>query len=680
MGLTGFWGRGPLRGFDRRCPPGPWYQRLNEDEQSVAALFDMNFSSPGLTGLGADITLNGFTVSPTYLYDGADATLSTWDAVVGPALTGSGSGGQVDRGVPWNNTTDKSVNPEETRNWSGTPSTISITEDYVLVAIVNSQSINDPRSVFGVESTISGTGINLRKNLNDEWELIHSDNILTSNNVFTGAWSEGWQVVVVAADRSGNAYCSVNGGAVVDGGALGGTAGIDVNTVYAANYQGVNTFRGEIGRFALYRRASWLTGSTGVQALSADILAQVTGIKEIVNGAGSPTFSRASSAYLQKYNAVSTADEFYLVGQGWPRVGSYNDGSTTRNAALLEDTIENGLRGNEDISTTYWNLQRVAIPESATEDSPFTTMKALEFISDTALNSHFFTDSIAGFSVTSGTDYVFSFIVKSGDKEYIYARWDAGFPGGSATEFNLTTGAVTPGAGVGAAGAIDLGGGWWRCYITSTANATTTGLVLVAALEGPGDLTFAGDDVTVDYYFSPNGLQVEEGTYPSSPIKTRTAAVTRAADSGLEYTLASPPLADFTVDHYIIQDSNVGLSDYAHSFNDGTASNRLALLSNTSGSNLRTLADSGAVTQIDNASVSISQNTWTRHTVAFDTDDAEGYRNGSPQFTDLSCTLPVNPSTLNVGSDNAGINVWNSWVGQVRIYDSRLTDGEVGAI
>ena len=144
-------------------------------------------------------------------------------------------------------------------------------------------------------------------------------------------------------------------------------------------------------------------------------------------------------------------------------------------------------------------------------------------------------------TVSTATTYTWSAFFKKSGVDYVAMRtFNFTTPGNNSSFFNLATGAVVSTGTGHTARIIDYGGGWFRCSITFTTDASDTqGDLYAYASQDGTSLTVDRDGTTSILWY---GYQFEAGAFPSSYMPTNGATVTRTADSALTIDTA---LLDF---------------------------------------------------------------------------------------------------------------------------------------
>jgi hypothetical protein len=186
-----------------------------------------------------------------------------------------------------------------------------------------------------------------------------------------------------------------------------------------------------------------------------------------------------------------------------------------------------------------WNPARCAItPNDAI--GPDGTMGAARVTVDGSAGiTHYLYQP--GVPIAAGAKYCRSFFAKAGSGSGAgrriatgtsftpSANWIEGTS--NIVHFDLASGAVVAGSGPiytnGQYGMLPAGDGWYLCWTWMTAAITTTENSVILMADDAGSTIFSGngsDHIFVDE------IQFEEGTQPSSRIRTTTATASRAAD------------------------------------------------------------------------------------------------------------------------------------------------------
>ncbi len=191
---------------------------------------------------------------------------------------------------------------------------------------------------------------------------------------------------------------------------------------------------------------------------------------------------------------------------------------------LVEDAATNLLLYSEQFNVgPHGNWQGSITPNATT--APDGALSADKFVENATVNGHSTNYNLA---VTSGVIYAFSVFVKAAErtKAVVALAVNNGAFNGSAMLVDLTLGTASVLAGSPLAyGVTDYGNGWFRCYVTSAAILTTTGVPYVGAYKTSE--YYAGDGSSGIFVW---GAQLEVGSTPTSYIPTTSAAATRAAD------------------------------------------------------------------------------------------------------------------------------------------------------
>jgi hypothetical protein len=225
------------------------------------------------------------------------------------------------------------------------------------------------------------------------------------------------------------------------------------------------------------------------------------------------------------------------VGDNWIRTydvadTGWDDASATHaTGVLIEEERTNLLTADSSaLTASGWNTGN--LNGSFSEVPGPMSGSASEFTADAgaATDYHQLNDT-----ATASVDiYSMSAIVKPGAAGWFWLFQSGGTDGDA--YFNLSDCSVGTTVGVTDAGAEAWGDGYCRIWFSDSSGSSAT--LTYGFAEGDGDRQFAGDGSTVTGYIA--HTQFEAGAYPSSPIVTSGASVTRSADVLLYEPFTAP--------------------------------------------------------------------------------------------------------------------------------------------
>lgn len=218
---------------------------------------------------------------------------------------------------------------------------------------------------------------------------------------------------------------------------------------------------------------------------------------------------------------------------------------------LVEEERENLLPNSEDLSS--YSLVNRATATTNTAVAPDGSTTADTLTEDNSSNTtHYARNSI---SVTSGTTYTYSVYCKANTRDHVRVLLGDpanAFPSGdTGINVDLTDGSYTGGTALDASSVTNVGNGWWRISVTSTAISTTSSGYAYVFLHDGASANYDGDNASNIFVW---GAQLEQGAGPTSYIPTSGASALRPADditlstSSFGYSdVAGSVLANFTL-------------------------------------------------------------------------------------------------------------------------------------
>lgn len=283
---------------------------------------------------------------------------------------------------------------------------------------------------------------------------------------------------------------------------------------------------------------------------------------------------------------------------------------------------------------------------------------------------------------TLGNTYTISVFLKSGTCTFVQVA--PGSVHGGATiycNFNLSTGAMTAGAGIVASSnfCTAVGGGWYRCGFSYVASATASGAFIATwPIAAMSDTRSPTNSLSTNYYRW--GGQFEStaamgsAAFPTSYIVTTSSAVTRAADSASMTGTAFSSWWNATEGTFVVASSEVSPV--------GGRNASLCLVSGTPG--LSVLYNFGKIRQTDatnSADTSAISDSVAYSGVRF----AGSYKvgsgmssvmNGGTVGTVGACATGTNTS-ISIGSGSGAIN---GHISRLTYFNKRLPDAQLQLI
>ena len=297
--------------------------------------------------------------------------------------------------------------------------------------------------------------------------------------------------------------------------------------------------------------------------------------------------------------------------------------------------------------------------------SPKGELTADKFIANTTTGTHYIQSTVSSLSTSS--EATFSIFVKKSEisqLQLLCAQNSSPFTNWARLNFDLNS-LTAFSSTVGTFGYKDYGNGWLRVFVTGTPTGSGA-LIRVSLFKNFGDY-FAGNNIDGLYIF---GAQVEQGSYPTSYIKTTSSTVTRLKDvciNGGDADLFDITEGTFFVDAYAPNSTNSTII----SLSNGTDAQKITLLFEAVNSRVRTYS-SGGVLYYNN----LSYNQRNKILITFKLNEYKTYINGSLVSTDTSATVPTGMFKLNFSHNNGTILHFEGKVHDTRVYNRVLTQAE----
>jgi hypothetical protein len=393
---------------------------------------------------------------------------------------------------------------------------------------------------------------------------------------------------------------------------------------------------------------------------------------------------------------VNASGLIEVVASGVPRLDYYTSGGTAGCPALLvEPSAQNVIVQSQNWLASGWRSDAAGFTITITGTTgtvdPLGTNTANAISPTSGSATHLKVGNDGSASFTSGTIYSSSAFFKQGTGNagrYVQLTYPAArFTQDGYANFDLQLGTVAVVSGTvadtnRAASIENYGNGWYRCRLTATCNNTGIGngftAVLITASGDTRAPSFAGTITDILYGW---GAQTETGSVATSYIPTTAAPVTRNADvinlSGAVSGCIGQTEGTIYAEVDAVNWTNLGRIFIV---SDGTTSNAISILFNTS-NRFRLIIDTGGgAAQADISSSSLSNGVH-KIAVAYANNDIAFFVDGVLVGTDTSTTIPA-CSQIFLGKigTSSSTNFMNDRIRAAALYTTRLTNAELAAL
>ena len=378
------------------------------------------------------------------------------------------------------------------------------------------------------------------------------------------------------------------------------------------------------------------------------------------NGDGDFTFDRANG-YASRVRKDGLIEE---VSNDTPRLDWYNSECPS---LKLEPQRLNSIIQSQDL-TTSWSVFNGGSISSNEIISPNGELEADELITNGTAFS--FVKPTANPTISTGNN-TFTIFAKKGTSDILWLRLDYGTTIYN-RKFNLTTQTISAGfdntANIPNEESIEnYGNGWYRLRITDNANTTSFEPRIYVA-----DATSTNGDSV--YLF---GAQVEQGSHPTSYIKTEGGTVTRFKDNC--HLLSQTLFTDYPFTVYA-KAKVEGVGNSIFSIVDSTNANKYLTFNISSSTQVAVFRRDTTNNDADYHNFSYSIRDTIKVAIAFISDTAyKLYINGT-ELADVTSGLSV-PfdhndialGQLRIASDSGARNS----IDDFRVFETQLTDAEL---
>jgi len=339
----------------------------------------------------------------------------------------------------------------------------------------------------------------------------------------------------------------------------------------------------------------------------------------------------------------------------------YTDGT---GSLLVEPQRTNLITYSEDFSNASW-LKVNSTVNPNTSVSPDGTLNSDEFIPDNTTASIFIYNQIT----FSASDYTLSFFIKYNGRQYVQLLFGSNVSF-DFSNFDLINHTVTSGNG----NIEDYGNDWYKISLTSNVSAGSSEVYLWSIDSATSLRASSSTGNGTDGYYVYGG-QLEQGSYPTSYIKTQGSTVTRNADqyekTGISNLIGQ---TEGTVFVDVDFDTLSGLNMFLSIRPD--ASNKIEIYRD--GNIIYGEIASSSSFTFSKTGVTVGRY---KIAVAYSSGSSAMYINGnliSSNSTPFTFTSTLND--LNVGSRGGTSFIEQSRYNDIKLYKTRLSNSELATL
>jgi hypothetical protein len=373
------------------------------------------------------------------------------------------------------------------------------------------------------------------------------------------------------------------------------------------------------------------------------------------NGDGDFTHSRGSTATRVNKDGFIESVATNVPRLDYPLIdGEVQDCP----ALLLEPSRTNLVLRSEELNTTWLTFRSsVTANDIVSPDGSQNAEKIIQQSGQTSSGGVY-----QNLTLSSSTVYTYSVFLKAGGYDFGMIRID----GGQYAWFDLSLGAVGSITGSGSSSIEDFGNGWYRCSFTIT-TTSTTGQPHIYIANSDGSQTLSDADGVKGIYAW--GAVVEQGSYPTSYIKTTSGQVTRSAD----VCNGSGTSAEFNDSEGVLFLETSMLSsnpnDSTFQIDDGTSTNRVRIRFTTTTNQINGLLYSGVSGQPNINYTANDVTNQNKVAVRYQVGQIDLFFNGFEVGTITGNATPTGFDNLSLGTEGN--------VKQAMTFKTALTDSEL---